>query len=297
MSNFFTDGAVNSQLYKYLRDDLGKQASDARAFTNKLWEYTFDYVDLDLQTNAREQFHQCFWEMYLIATLLEKGFPVIKREYRCYKRKGPDVQVGNLTAWLEAIAVTPGKGPDAVQELEPDSEFAVDVPQDKIKMRLTAGIQEKYSKYKAYEKKGIVKQNEPFIIAINAALVTHVQVLELTVPWIVKSLFPIGHEVLQLNVGTRKVVDQYHDYQEYIVKQKGTRIPTIFFEQAESEGISAVLYSTAHVFAYRKLGAGFKLVHNPKARAPIPKGFLKFGSEYWMEEDKLICKQYGANFE
>lgn len=62
-------------------------------------------------------------------------------------------------------------------------------------------------------------------------------------------------------------------------------------------GISAVLYSTAHVFAYRKLGTGFKLVHNPKTRAPIPKGFLKIGSEYWMEEDKLICKQYGANFE
>jgi hypothetical protein len=292
MSDFFLDGSVGNRLYRYLIDDSIQQACDARSFTNKLWECTSSYVGRDLQTNAKEQFHPCFWEMYLIAALLEQGFPVVKRGRRRCKRKGPDVQVGNLSAWFEAIAVTAGSGLDAVQELDPHSEVAIDVPQDKIKLRLMAAIQEKHSKYQTYRKNEIVKQGEPFIIALNAALIPHVQVLELTVPWIVKALFPIGHEVLQLNLNTRKVVDQYHDYQECVVKEKGTQIPTTFFEQPESEGISAVLYSTAHVFAYRELGADFKLVHNPQAATPLSKGFLKVGTEYWVEGDQLFCQEY-----
>ena len=292
MSDFFIGGTVDNPLYRYLRDDFVQQACDARSFTNKLWESTSSYLDLDLQTNAKKQFHQCFWEMYLTAALLEQGFPVVERESRRCKRKGPDVQLGNLDAWFEAIAVTAGSGSDAIQELEPESNIAIDVPQDKIKLRLMAAIREKHLKYQTYKENGIVKQGEPFIIALNAALIPHVQAVELTVPWIVKSLFPIGHQVLQFNIRTRNVVDQYHDYQEYVVKEKGTQIPTTFFEQPGSEGISAVLYSTAHVFAYRKLGADFKLVHNPQADAPIPKQFLKVGTEYWLEGDKLFWKEY-----
>ena len=63
------------------------------------------------------QFHQCFWEMYLIAALLEQGFPVVERENKRYKKEGPDVQVGNLSVWFEAIAVTAGSGLDPVKNI------------------------------------------------------------------------------------------------------------------------------------------------------------------------------------
>jgi len=109
---------------------------------------------------------------------------------------------------------------------------------------------------------------------------------------IVRTVFPFGHEVLQFNMDTKKVTEQYHNYQGSILKKEGSPILTTFFEQPESGGITAVLYSIAHAFAYRKLGGDFKLIHNPQATAPLPKGFLKVGTEYWVEGDQICCQEY-----
>ncbi len=289
MNNFFLDGTSSDPLYRQLRDDSGTIVFEAREFTNDLWKCTSDYVDLDIKTSARDQFHSRFWEMYLIATLRKRGFPVVKREFRRFKSKGPDIQVGNVITWFEAIAVIAGNGPDAVPEINQRSKVAPDVSQSKIMLRLTAGLQVKNDQYRKYRHDNIIKENEPFIIALNAALIPHLHhALDLHIPWIVKSVFLIGHEVLQLKKG--KVVGNYHQFQDAIVKENGTPIEKNFFEQPESKGVSAVLYSTANVSGYRDLGNDFILVHNPNARAPIPRGFLPFGSEYWLENNDLICK-------
>jgi len=183
MSNFFNSEAANDPFYMHLRDALGQKAYDARAFTNSLWERTIGYVDPDIQKKAEEQFHPRFWEMYLAATLLEQGFPVMGRERRRFRTKGPDVQIGNLDAWLEAIAVTAGTGLNTVQEFDPESKIAINMLnlQDKVKLRLTSAIHDKHQKYQTYKKNGIVKEGEPFIIAVNSALIPPVQTVELTV--------------------------------------------------------------------------------------------------------------------
>ena len=295
MNDFFIDETNEvCQLYTILRDNSEK--IDCRNFTNKLWKQTSDYVGKDLRYNSKSQFHQSFWEMYLIATLLEKGFPVVKRQYKRFQSKGPDVQVaGSPVVWFEAIAVEAGSGRDAVRDLDIESKIARNLLQDmdKILLRLIAGIYKKNEKYNTYRKDSVVKKDEPFIIALNAALVPSIQILDLlNLPCIVKSVFSVGNEVEVFNVGKRTVVDRYNEYQDRVVKVNGTPMPTNFFEDQISKGISAILYSTANVSAYRKLGCDFKLIHNPKAINPIPRGFLNFGSEYWRENDQLICKKY-----
>jgi len=290
LSDFFINSIDDrdSDLHKFVRDDC-----DARTFTNNLWERTSDYLDKDLQTNARSQFHNSFWEMYLVATLLEYDFPVVTRENRRSTKKigSPDVQVGNVIAWFEAITVSAGSNLDEVSELNPKSKVAKDVPQDKIKMRLTHAIQCKNKTHQTYIRNEVVKEGEPFIIALNASQIPHT-LIELSIPWIVKALFGIGHEVLQFDRNTKEVEDQYHNYQGFAKKENGTQIPMNFFEEPDSRGISAILYSTANVFAYRKLGSDFVVVHNPQATAPIRKGFLKVGTEYWVEEDQLFHQDH-----
>lgn len=287
MNNFFSSKIAEDRLYSHLRDSTEQQSRNAKDFTNQLWLRTADYVDLELLTEASKQFHPRFWEMYLIAALLEHGFPVIPRKERKFQKKGPDIQVGCVYAWIEAIAVSSGTTSEAVPELNSETKFATNLPQDKIKLRLTTAIQKKYARYQAYLREGIVKQGEPFIIALNAALVPHLQIVELSVPWIVKAVFPIGHEVLRFSPDNRSILEQYHTCQNYAVKGDGIRIPTTFFQQAESKGISAILYSNAHAFGYKRLGCDFKLVHNPQASVPLSRGFLKVGTEYWMEGDQL----------
>jgi type I restriction enzyme S subunit len=289
MSDFFSSKISEDRLYNHLRDSTEQRAREAKDFVNQLWLRTADYVDLGFLTEASKQFHPRFWEMYLVAALLEHGFPVITRKERKFQGKGPDIQIGCVHAWIEAIAVSGGTTSEAVPELNSETKFATNVPQDKIKLRLTTAIQKKYEKYRDnYLKKGIVKQGEPFIIALNAALVPHLQIIELSVPWIVKAVFPVGHEALRFNRDSRSVLEPYHIHQDYIVKGNGIRIPTTFFQQAELKGISAILYSTAHAFGYKQLGHDFKLVHNPQASVPLPKGFLKVGTEYWIEDDQLL---------
>ncbi len=70
---------------------------------------------------------------------------------------------------VEAIAVTPGVGVDAVEEPEPGK--ARSVPHDAIKLRLTSGLAEKRWKFENYCLDGLVRSGDPRVVAINAALV------------------------------------------------------------------------------------------------------------------------------
>ena len=72
--------------------------------------------------------------------------------------------------------------------------------------------------------------------------------------------------------------DSYFTHQAAITKKNGVAVPTTFFEQEESRGISAVVYSTAEEFNCRgNFGAGLILIHNPMAAAPLPRGYLPVG--------------------
>jgi len=105
--------------------------AQARRFTERLWERTAGYVDTDLPAKAAQHFHQAFWEMYLAATLLEAGLPMIPRTQRKNTGAGPDLQIAP-NIWVEAIAVTGGCGPDAVPAHDADSK-AHDVPDRELR--------------------------------------------------------------------------------------------------------------------------------------------------------------------
>jgi hypothetical protein len=231
--------------------------------------------------------------MYLAAVLFDQSLPVIAMEKRRHwAGKGPDIQVGSVDAWFEATAATAGQGPDAVPGYSFE-DFAP-VPDEAFKLRLTAAIREKHRKHQEYFGKGLVQASEPFVIAVNGGAVPHVY-QETFPPRIVGVLFPFGPEAVRFDLRTNTFGEHYFTYQGEVRKKSGAAVPTTFFEQKESRGISAVVYSTVEVFNCGGVsGRGLTLIHNPLAISPLPKEFLGVGHEWWREGRQLVSHDHDA---
>lgn len=287
-SNIFeADGT--DKFFNALKNEVSPWCAEAKVFTQNLWEKTHRHLDSDLANELRTQFHQRFWEMYLVAALLDAG-----KELDEGRSAGPDICIKSADLpkiWLEAIAPLSGSGADAVQEAQP--KVVRSVPDEQIKLRLLHAFDEKYKKFKKYREKSLVSDDEPCVIAINAAQVPSASLDDDDVPRIVGSLLPFGNPVVTVSRHTLEVIDSSYAYKDGVFKASGTQIPTTSFLNHEYSGISAVIYSSVDVLNFpQELSRGLLLFHNPLARNPLPLGFLERGYEYWVEDEDLKNKNW-----
>jgi hypothetical protein len=165
MTDFFCSPDASDDIYRHIAKGQTPQARGAREFTNELWNQTAPFLDPELQRRAEAQFHQSFWEMYLVAAVLDLGLPVRPRCERRFANRGPDLQIGDVAAWIEAVAVTPSVGDDAVPTAELGKVRSV--PHDGIKLRLLSGLSEKRRRYEDYRVGNVVRPGEPCVVAIK----------------------------------------------------------------------------------------------------------------------------------
>jgi hypothetical protein len=188
-------------MYNRLRNpapDASVQVTRGRAWSEELWTRTSEYLDDDLPDKAMRAFHQCFWEMYVAAALLDLGLPLVPRAMRERKNDGPDIQVGQ-NIWVEAIAVTAGTGPDAVPVYVSKPNVVSDTPDEELKLRLISGIHEKRAKFEAYINKGRVKATDVCIVALNAAMTSPLIINEWGQPRIVPAVMEFSQPVIVLD--------------------------------------------------------------------------------------------------
>lgn len=289
MTRFFTDDPATDETYRNVQTGSDRFPRPPRDFVEELWSRYEPYADAEFPALARTCFHPRFWEMYLGCSLLEGGRFVVPRERRRTIHKGPDLQLENDAGWIEAIAVTPGEGADAVEEGPSGKERSV--PDDRIILRLLAGIGEKRRKYDGYLCGEVVRPNEPYVIAINAALVPSAR-SEQSIPRIVRAVYPFGYEQIHFDTRTLDAVGRSFQYRDTIYKLSGADVSTRIFEDPHFAGISGVLYSAVDVWNYPSPLAGdFVLVHNELATNPIPRGFLRAGLECWVENQTLTLSR------
>jgi len=293
--DLFGDGPTpTDSAFRHILESSRPEPRKAGELVRSLWRKTEPYLEGGIPNRLRYEFHACFWEMYLTASLLDRNLPVTANSERRYQNgKGPDVQVGTVAAWIEAIVATAGTGPDAV----PGYSFGqvALVPDEAFKLRLTAAISEKLGKYRRYLTNGIVTESEPFVIAVSGAAVPYVH-QDVFPGRIIAALFPFGPEAVLFDRRTNTLGDSYFTYQADIKKKNGTSIPTTFFEQEDSRGISAVIYSVADAFNFPDvLGADLTLIHNPQAASPLPRGFLGVGHEWWQDGDNLVRRDHNSS--
>jgi hypothetical protein len=171
-------------MYAYIRDN--SRAARHKQFVETLWCQCSHLVGPDIRVQAREHFHDRFWEMYLAVTLLKRGF-----ELQRYGGEGPDfyADIRNHRVWFEATAPGPGTGENLVQE-PTSTVIATDIPTEKILLRFTSALSEKQKQYSAALEKGITSQNDSYVLAINSSKIPYAA-LGNTMPYFIQAFLPV----------------------------------------------------------------------------------------------------------
>ncbi|MFA6954695.1 MAG: hypothetical protein WC538_02345 [Thermoanaerobaculia bacterium] len=287
MRDFFDVSSASDNLYRIL-----SKSRDAASYVSELWGSAEPYLDDGRPEAAANDFHSVFWEMYLVAALLDRGLPVTKRELRRRRNGGPDIQIGDVDAWVEAVTAGEGSGDDAVPPLRTDGSFAF-APDIEILLRITNAIDAKWKKYNAYRESGLVKSGEPFIIAINGARLPCARQGPGGAPRIVRAVFGIGPLVVLLDPETGQCVGEQFVPMPSVIKSSGAEVETGYFCDSQYSGISAVMWGT--VDAWNRpdtFGRDIFLVHNPLAAVPLSRGWFREGVEFWAEDGKVFRRSW-----
>ena len=306
--SLFDGGAGSDRAYEALRTRDSQGAREARLVLDKMYERVAPYLDSDLQAKIRIQFCACQWEICLAVALLDAGISLVPRLEREPRAKGPDL-LGNVDGkrfWFEAVAVGRGTGEDRVKEMEGCCSHLVQ--EEGVMLRILSALREKFGKYQTYLQEKWFSVNDGFIIALNASQIGTDAYLEVTIPYIVRSVLPYGHEVAHWDMQAMKVVAYSHEHCDRLVKESGSLVEKRMFQDQRFSGISAVMYSVLDVLGHRECcpdralvpGESFITVHNPLALVPLPWGTLKQGDEYRvqkgsMDTDELFRHPWRSN--
>lgn len=296
MTSFFSPGSAKDHEYEIVRDTPKYQKD--RKFVEHIWIEYARYAEPNFLDQAKEQFKQRFWEMYLAYSLIHKGLLIQHKS----SSEGPDIhlKLECLDIWIEATTPNKGKSEDAVVEREivrlQHEEFqnipVHDVQDKEAILRYRSAIEDKYKDYKRYFKKGILKSESCYIIAVNGRGVLSPP-RETEIPRIIRSVLPFGNERITINTNTLEIVDRSYKYRDKLMKKNQVEIKTDIFCNSEYDCISAILFSCVDaVNRPEKLGDDFVLIHNPLAKNKLPLELVKLGREYWVENLTLRCTNW-----
>ncbi|HEY2091276.1 MAG TPA: hypothetical protein VGJ81_05275 [Thermoanaerobaculia bacterium] len=281
MGDFFGVSPADDTLYHHMR-----AWRDAAAYVERLWELSEPYLDEGRPEAAARALQPVVWEMYLAASFVDQGHDVKPREGKRKRNGGPDIQIGDVTAWIEAVIATAGVGRDAVPPLDTDPNSPMrKVPDRELMLRITNAIDEKWRKYRKYREAGLVREDEPFVIAINGAELP-TGFVESSPPRIARAVFGIGSLVVSFDRETLKAVDEHYAPMPDVEKMSGCTVPTKHFRDDQYKGISAVIWGMASPWRRPDFfGRDLMVVHNPFAANPLPRGWFREGVEFWAEND------------
>jgi hypothetical protein len=291
MSDFFSDGPASDCLYKFYRDE--PEQRHVRDRIEAMWNQVSGFCgDRHFLSEARTQFHQRTWELTMASLLHEQGFKLSHAD-----GDGPDikVEVESRTCWFEAVAPTAGNGLDAarseldaVNELEVCGTIAIlEGNHDSRLLRYTQVLDAKWEQHAKFLSRGRVRNEDPYVVAINAGLIALAGSENSDYPDIVRAVFPIDEPLYD---GTGAVT---HPYRDTIVRVSGAPVPTNAFATPELAAVSAVVFCPDGVWALSDLrGDSLITVHNPNAAAPLRRGTLQCGREYWVENGRIESRDW-----
>lgn len=284
----FPEISTNNELQKikkeYPKYDLYYIASgckkERKEKFDSLWQIYQPLADKHFLSDCKKHFPQRTWEMYLGVVLIKNGLDVSSSE------KGPDFIVDKgkeNEIFIEATTCARGDTKDAVPAEyfaeKPEEIRVLDVPYDKMLIRLTNSLDSKYKKYNIF----IKKKKKPYIIAINRSILGYLD----DIPLILKCLFGLGFQSFQMIDG--KFFNAGWTIKKRVFKENGSEVPISFFEEEEHNIISAVIYSEKSVLnCPKEIGSDCILVHNPKAKLPIDLKIFSFLRQYKAKYNKDI---------
>lgn len=283
---FFSSGPAGKLYAAHLEHG---NKTGVRQRIEDLWERYSPYCpDPHFLSDAREHFVQRTWEMYLACALLDVGFCLEKPP-----PKGPDIltTVDGARLWIEAVAPTPGDGPDAVPGREKRGHMVGRIwsgspPSDEsLILRCASALTYKLTKWQEYVSGGVVAPTDRLAIAICLGDIDEAFLSETGVPVILKALFPIGPYYMSFAVGRPDVEPRGgYKYRDTVVKQGGALVSTTLFEKhSVAKSLVGVFFSEWGIWnAPARIGHDIVFVHNPFMRERVPEGAFSFVREEWV---------------
>lgn len=237
-----------------------------------------DHFVNEFTNGKRATFFQRHWEMLLARHLDAQGHRLTSPAH------GPDFRftLDGRVIWVEAISPEPRNVPvDWLEPPPPNSSSCGWVPHDEIALRWTAAFKTKWDKLCDYQRKGIVGEDDAYVIAISGAQLSSISFDHgaSRFPLAVEIVFPIGPLAIPVNVETGKIGQAIPSERFAIQNLNGSPVPTTPFVDAHYAGVSAILAYSRDRSNSSSL-TGF-IVHNPLAHVRIPFGVLGCDCEEW----------------
>jgi hypothetical protein len=251
----------------------------------------------------RQDFHARSWELYLMAVLTDAGM-----ELERAPSQAPDILVRlphGKTCWIEAVAPTPGKGPDAVFQRPPrktgDPHRVFHGPQESnLILRYRSVLEDKLSKLTKYKAADVVAPDDAYVIAVYQGRIIDADLNDHDTPALVRAVLPIGETVFVAPLygkGKPRVETQMR---HQVTKVAGSDVSTTFFLDERTEYVSGVLFARHYVgnlswSASTSLG----FIHRRSAKAPLPLGTIPALCEMWVDDAGSVrhrgsCAMAGA---
>ncbi len=278
----------NSIFLKELPDD--SNFFPRRQRITELFRYLDGLEDPHFEQGLDQDPHARLWEMMLAKILKSEGYKPTSADH------GPDfvVEKDGKRVFIEAVCPGPGNedNPNSVPPIVYGASIAQDVPVDQIVLRICSALDEKKRKFTQYLIQGIVSRNDICVIAVNLSKIDRAS--GSWPPVIMRATHGLGSPYVIFGHG-EGVVGEGIKANKSIQKINGEAIDTSFCLSDDNSLISAVFYSGCSCFSFPfDLYEESMLIHNSKARMPLPLGFIKRVEDIWTicSDDRLQWRAY-----
>lgn len=233
-------------------------------------------------------FYQRYWEMRLGCELLARNLTLVPMANR--PKSGPDflVDLGSKRAWIECVSPGPGMGADSVPDphYESDGSEITYMPEDEIKLRLLAALNEKHKQLFKHTECGIVQNHDAYIVAINGHSISPLITVDHDPPRIARVLLGVGQLAVAWNSRTG-FNDQVHYHQQpHVTKRSQAQVSSEPFWMSKYSAISGVLYSDCDgINEFNPSRSKWIYVQNPLATTVMASGWIK-ECECWTADPK-----------
>jgi hypothetical protein len=237
--------------------------------------------ETQLARGSTQTYCQRVAELLLADMLWKDGFSLKSSS------AGPDFHITKegKSAWVELQTPQPMGIPPEYLERPGKTPVARGVPHNAINLRWTSAIAEKNRQLRRYLQSGIVKADEPYIIAVNARLLNPMAMTGLygvsQKPAPVEVLFSLGPIQIEIDRATGEIVDQYHQHRPRIEKLGSeTGVEADTFLDSRNACVSAVLGLDLLEQVALKGEHHSALVYNPLAINPVSPRWIT-AQEHW----------------
>lgn len=276
---------------------------ELRQYLEALWAVYEPYADPNFAAEFAREPDTRFWEMYVACQLLGAGKSLLPTIERSRRGGQPDVCVldGERRIWIEAIAPDVGDvGPDQVRGPVPINEGGglAPAPTRQVQLRTTSALWSKTQKIERYIRDGVIGVDEIALVAIGGGRFG-LYAGEYPLPTILSSVFPIGPEVVTVDLERNEIVDQRFE-PSFHIERAGGQIPRTAFLDERFKAVSGVIWSRASIGNMSRTERPLSLVHNPLASVAMAERWGLWDREFvtrregdhWTATDVLAAEPH-----